>query len=167
LEARADARATEVAPIIAELRASGVTSTYGVAKALKARRIPTALDVVGGTQVKQVLARLEVMKGATMAIGKTKRRTVHIRPRDMSTTTTTTRTSNWAAVNGRLGIARSSVHKIWAAHGLKPHLTKTFKLVLAVDEKSQIQNQKKIVAALTARSAHCHNLAALLSRGRP
>ena len=64
----------------------------------------------------------------------------------------------------RAGIAPSSVHKIWAAHGLKPHLTKTFKLsrdpnfvakvedivglylnppdkalVLAVDEKSQIQ----------------------------
>src|ERR1700730_16470393 len=64
----------------------------------------------------------------------------------------------------RAGLAPSSVHKIWAAHGLKPHLTKTFKLsrdpnfvakveeivglylnppdkalVLAVDEKSQIQ----------------------------
>ena len=64
----------------------------------------------------------------------------------------------------RAGIAPSSVHKIWSAHGLKPHLTKTFKLsrdpnfvakvedivglylnppdkalVLAVDEKSQIQ----------------------------
>jgi transposase len=64
----------------------------------------------------------------------------------------------------RTGIAPSSVHKIWAAHGLKPHLSKTFKLsrdpnfvakvedivglylnppdkalVLAVDEKSQIQ----------------------------
>ena len=29
----------------------------------------------------------------------------------------------------RAGIAPSSVHKIWAAHGLKPHLTKTFKLL--------------------------------------
>src|SRR6516164_4834099 len=28
----------------------------------------------------------------------------------------------------RAGIAPSSVHKIWVAHGLKPHLTKTFKL---------------------------------------
>ena len=28
----------------------------------------------------------------------------------------------------RAGIAPSSVHKIWAAHGLKPHLSKTFKL---------------------------------------
>jgi len=62
------------------------------------------------------------------------------------------------------GVSASSVQRIWAAHGLKPHLTKTFKLsndkrfvekvtdivglylappdralVLAVDEKSQIQ----------------------------
>ena len=64
----------------------------------------------------------------------------------------------------KAGIAPSSVHKIWKAHGLKPHLVKTFKLsrdpdfvdkvedvvglylnppdkalVLCVDEKSQIQ----------------------------
>jgi len=64
----------------------------------------------------------------------------------------------------QVGIAPSSVHKIWRAHGLKPHLVKTFKLsrdanftekvedivglyvnppdkalVLSVDEKSQIQ----------------------------
>jgi transposase len=63
-----------------------------------------------------------------------------------------------------VGISRSSVQRIWHAHGLKPHLTKTFKLsndkrfvekvtdvvglyldppdkalVLSVDEKSQIQ----------------------------
>jgi transposase len=62
------------------------------------------------------------------------------------------------------GLSRSSVQRIWKAHGLKPHLTKTFKLsndkrfvekvrdvvglyldppdkalVLSVDEKSQIQ----------------------------
>jgi hypothetical protein len=67
------------------------------------------------------------------------------------------------AAKARAGIAPSSVHKIRVAHGLKPHLTKTFKLsrdpnfvakvedivglyinppdkalVLAVDEKSQI-----------------------------
>jgi hypothetical protein len=28
----------------------------------------------------------------------------------------------------QVGIAPSSVHKIWRAHGLKPHLVKTFKL---------------------------------------
>ena len=64
----------------------------------------------------------------------------------------------------RVGIAPSSVHMIWKAHGLKPHLTRTFKLsrdpaftakvedivglylnppdkalILSVDEKSQIQ----------------------------
>ena len=63
-----------------------------------------------------------------------------------------------------VALSPSSVHRIWAAHGLKPHLTKTFKLsndkrfvekvqdivglyldppdtalVLCVDEKSQIQ----------------------------
>src|SRR5512132_1395910 len=63
-----------------------------------------------------------------------------------------------------VGIAPSTVHKIWKAHGLKPHLVETFKLsrdpdfvdkvedvvglyldppdkalVLSVDEKSQIQ----------------------------
>jgi len=63
-----------------------------------------------------------------------------------------------------VGVSRSSVQRIWKAHGLKPHLTKTFKLsndrqfaqkvrdvvglyldppdralVLSVDEKSQIQ----------------------------
>ncbi len=64
----------------------------------------------------------------------------------------------------KVGIAPSTVHKIWKAHGLKPHLTRSFKLsrdpafsekvqdivglylsppdkalVLSVDEKSQIQ----------------------------
>lgn len=64
----------------------------------------------------------------------------------------------------QVGIAPSSVHKVWKAHGLKPHLVETFKvsrdpefvakvkdivglylnppdkaLVLSVDEKSQIQ----------------------------
>ena len=63
-----------------------------------------------------------------------------------------------------IGLSRSSVQRIWKAHGLKPHLVKTFKLsndkhfvdkvvdivglyldppdkalVLSVDEKSQIQ----------------------------
>jgi transposase len=64
----------------------------------------------------------------------------------------------------RVGLAPSTIHKIWKAHGLKPHLTRTFKLsrdpafsekvqdvvglylnppdkalVLSIDEKSQIQ----------------------------
>jgi transposase len=63
-----------------------------------------------------------------------------------------------------VGLSRSSIQRIWKAHGLKPHLTKTFKLsndkrfvekvedivglyldppdkalVFSVDEKSQIQ----------------------------
>ena len=74
--------------------------------------------------------------------------------------------SRWSerSMARRVGLAPSTVHKIWAAHGLKPHLSRTFKLsrdpafsekvhdivglylsppdkalVLSVDEKSQIQ----------------------------
>ena len=78
----------------------------------------------------------------------------------------------------RTGIAPSSVHKIWAAHGLKPHLSKTFKLsrdpnfvakvedivglylnppdkalVLAVDEKSQIQALDRTQPGLPMKKA--------------
>src|SRR5277367_5376771 len=80
----------------------------------------------------------------------------------------------------RVGIAPSSVHKIWAAHGLKPHLTKTFKLsrdpnfiakvedivglyinppdkalVLAVDEKSQIQALDRTQPGLPMKKGRC------------
>jgi hypothetical protein len=40
--ALADARAAALAPIIAEIRASGITKPYSIAAALTARRIPTA-----------------------------------------------------------------------------------------------------------------------------
>jgi len=80
----------------------------------------------------------------------------------------------------RAGIAPSSVHKIWAAHGLKPHLTKTFKLsrdpnfvakvedivglylnppdkalVFAVDEKSQIQALDRTQPGLPMKKGRC------------
>jgi transposase len=75
-------------------------------------------------------------------------------------------TTHWTArkLAKAVGLSHTSVQRIWAAHGLKPHLTKTFKLsndrqfvekvedivglyldppdralVLSVDEKSQIQ----------------------------
>ena len=38
---QADARAADPAPVIARLRASGVTSLYGIAKALTALAVPT------------------------------------------------------------------------------------------------------------------------------
>ena len=41
-QAKAKARATDLAPVIAELKAEGVTSLNGLAKALTARGIPTA-----------------------------------------------------------------------------------------------------------------------------
>ena len=76
------------------------------------------------------------------------------------------RATHWSlrAMAAAVGLSRSSVQRIWQAHGLKPHLVKTFKLstdkhfvakvqdvvglyldppdkalVLAVDEKGQIQ----------------------------
>src|SRR5947208_180222 len=80
----------------------------------------------------------------------------------------------------RTGIAPSSVHKIWAAHGLKPHLSKTFKLsrdpnfvakvedivglylnppdkalVLAVDEKSPIQALDRTQPGLPMKKGRC------------
>src|ERR1700693_4377665 len=47
--------------------------------------------------------------------------TLHEKPPDAT---------HWSerSMAARVGIAPSSVHKIWRAHGLKPHLTKTFKL---------------------------------------
>lgn len=58
--AKADATAADIAPVIADLRASGVTSLTSIAKALNERGIPTAR---GGkwqaVQVQRVLARLE------------------------------------------------------------------------------------------------------------
>jgi hypothetical protein len=58
--ARADRAVADLAPVIAELRAAGVTSLRGIATALNQRRIPT---VAGSgrwyhTQVGRVLARL-------------------------------------------------------------------------------------------------------------
>ena len=80
----------------------------------------------------------------------------------------------------RAGIAPSSVQKIWKAHGLKPHLTRTFKLsrdpnfvakvedivglylnppdkalVLSVDEKSQIQALDRTQPGLPLKKGRC------------
>jgi hypothetical protein len=58
--ARANQVANELAPVIAELRAGGVTSLYGIAAALEERHIPTP----GGSghwhaaQVSRLLKRL-------------------------------------------------------------------------------------------------------------
>jgi hypothetical protein len=59
-QSRADARAADLAPIIAELQAAGVTSLRGIAVALNARGIPTATGHGRWhhVQVGKVLARL-------------------------------------------------------------------------------------------------------------
>ncbi|GAN52304.1 resolvase domain-containing protein [Methylobacterium sp. ME121] len=60
ISARAKAQATRLAPIIADLRAAGVTSASGIARALTERGIPTArgADVWAAAQVARVLTRL-------------------------------------------------------------------------------------------------------------
>jgi hypothetical protein len=57
----ADAKATELEPIIAEIRAAGVMTLDGIAKALNARGIPTVRGKVKWRRlgVKRVLARLK------------------------------------------------------------------------------------------------------------
>jgi hypothetical protein len=59
--ARVDARRAHLAPVIADLRASGVTSLHGIANELNRRGIST---VAGSgrwshTQVRRLLARLD------------------------------------------------------------------------------------------------------------
>jgi len=58
--AKADARAAELAPTIAEIQASGVTSMRGIAMALNARNIltTTGRKKWQALQVRRVLARL-------------------------------------------------------------------------------------------------------------
>lgn len=60
-QARAQARAADLAPIVADLRGQGVTSLYGLAKALTERGVPTAKGgstwTPGG--VSRVLQRLD------------------------------------------------------------------------------------------------------------
>lgn len=57
---RADARAADLAPLIAELQASGVTTLHGIAAELNRRGIPTAAGrgEWSGKQVRRVLERL-------------------------------------------------------------------------------------------------------------
>lgn len=57
---RAAARATDLAPVIAELRAGGLTSLRAIAGALNARGIPTASGKREwrAVQVRRVLGRL-------------------------------------------------------------------------------------------------------------
>jgi hypothetical protein len=58
--ARADAKATDLAPTIKDIQASGVTTLRGIAAELNRRGIPTATGRGEwcGTQVRRVFARL-------------------------------------------------------------------------------------------------------------
>ena len=57
--ARAEARAADLAPLIAELQAQGVTTLRDIAKALNERGIPTARGKEWAPeQVRRILAKL-------------------------------------------------------------------------------------------------------------
>ncbi len=61
LIARADARAAQLAPIVAELRRGGITSWYGIARALNSRGVPTVTGrgIWDPGQVRRVMDRLK------------------------------------------------------------------------------------------------------------
>ena len=94
-------------------------------------------------------------------------------------------TTHWTvrAMAAAVGISMRSVQRIWAAHGLKPHLVKTFKLskdprfvdkvhdmvglymnppehalVLSVDEKSQIQALDRTQPGLPLKKGRCQTM---------
>src|SRR5271168_1574442 len=100
-------------------------------------------------------------------------RTLHQKP--VNATHWSTRTMSQAA-----GISEASVRRIWRAHGLKPHLVRTFKLsndpefqekledivglymnppehaiVLCADEKSQIQALDRTQPGLAMKKSRC------------
>ena len=64
--ARADGRAVALAPVIAEIRASGITEPYAIAAALTARGVPTARGhrFWGYGSVCSLLRRLDRMPAA-------------------------------------------------------------------------------------------------------
>jgi hypothetical protein len=68
--AQADARALALAPIIAEIRASGVTTPYAIAAVLMQRRIPTARGhrFWGASQVRKTLNRLDRLAEAERGV---------------------------------------------------------------------------------------------------
>jgi hypothetical protein len=59
--ARADARASQLAPIVADIRRGGVTSWYGIAMELNKRGVPTATGrgIWEPGQVRRLMERLK------------------------------------------------------------------------------------------------------------
>lgn len=101
---------------------------------------------------------------------------------DATTTTKPANASHWTVrtLAGHLGCDRNMVRRVWAANGLKPHLSRTFKvsndprfaekvvdvvglylnppakaLVLSVDEKSQIQALDRTQPGLPLKTGRC------------
>ena len=65
--ARAEARASQLAPIVADIRASGIISWYGISRELNKRGVPTATGrgIWEPGRVRKVMERAE--RGALVA----------------------------------------------------------------------------------------------------
>jgi hypothetical protein len=59
--ARADARASRLAPLVAELQRDGITSLYGIAMELNRRKVPTATGrgIWESRQLRRVMERFK------------------------------------------------------------------------------------------------------------
>jgi hypothetical protein len=80
--ARGDARASQLAPIVAELRRGGITSWYGIAMALNKRGVPTATGrgIWEPGQVHRVMERLKRTPSLAVRGGPATRGDNHVRP---------------------------------------------------------------------------------------
>jgi hypothetical protein len=80
--ARADARASQLAPIVAELRSAGVTSWYGIAMELNKRSVPTATGrgIWEQGQVRRLMERFRRNADAAVSGGPATHGDNHVRP---------------------------------------------------------------------------------------
>ena len=154
-------------------------SSKAIGKALKVSQPTIRLwkerFLAGGPEA---LTRIAAGRGRKPSLSRRKvaavvRATLHARPKGGT---------HWScrAMAMEKGVSFKSVHRIWKMHGLKPHLTRTFKLsrdkrfvekltdivgvylhppdkavVLCVDEKSQIQALDRTQPGLPLKKGRC------------
>jgi hypothetical protein len=80
--ARADARASRLAPIVAEIRRGGVTSWYGITMELNKRGVPTATGrgIWEQGRVRRVMERFTRNADAAVSGGVATHRDTQVRP---------------------------------------------------------------------------------------
>src|SRR5512144_2069446 len=113
-------------------RARIVLAGHGIGAVEAARRVGKSVPTVRRWRRRYVAAGVDgLLKDATRPPGRkplpveTIKRVVELTLRQAQPAAT-----HWSerTMAAKVGIAPSTVHKIWKAHGLKPHLVETFKL---------------------------------------